>query len=101
VALGAALLLTGCAGQSGEALDADAVTACERFAPVAAEVERGNLSGRPLYRALQDVYNVGRTSETDGFPERAQRLLTAAINNDDDALGEQLVAMRETCRLPG
>lgn len=96
-----AVALTACTGRASAPLDDAAEQACAELAPVVDDVEQGRLEGPPLYRALQDVYDVARTSEADGFAEAAQRALTAAINQDEVALAERLRALRERCRLPG
>lgn len=79
-------------------LDEAAVAACERFAPVAAQVRSGNLAGPPLYRALQDVFNDARTSSTPGFAQQVANLNSAAINGDQKAVKQGVIALQLTCQ---
>lgn len=106
-ALVAGLLIAAAAGCSGgdEApapadLDAPAQQACEDFAPLGGEVRRGELEGPELYRELQDVYNVARTSENAEVSQAAQRLLTAAINEDRRATTAAVTELQQACALP-
>lgn len=96
-----AVLLPGCAGQSGERLDAAAERACDELGPVVDDVEEGRLQGPPLYRALQDVYDEAASSRVDGFAEAAQRALASAINEDEERSAVHLQRLRERCRLLG
>lgn len=81
-------------------LDPAAAQACDDFAPLGGEVRRGELEGRELYRELQDVYNVARTSENAAVSEAAQRLLTAAINDDRRATTAAVTELQQACALP-
>lgn len=79
-------------------LDEAAVTACERFEPAAAEVRSGALQAEPLFRLLQDVFNDARRSETEGFSERVGKLNSAAINGDEQAVRQGVLALQLTCQ---
>lgn len=81
-------------------LDAPAQQACEDFAPLGGAVRRGELEGRELYRELQDVYDVARTSENAEVTQAAQRLLTAAINEDRQATTAAVTELQQACALP-
>ena len=104
VAVAVTLLAVVRPGDEGEAqptrqqLDEPAEAACERFEPVAAQVRSGELTGGPLYRALQDVYNVGRSSGTDGFAQRVADLNSAAINRDEQALRQGVLSLQLVCQ---
>lgn len=79
-------------------LDEPAVAACERFEPVAAQVRAGELSGPPLYRVLQDVFDDARTSSTPGFAQRVADLNSAAINGDEQTVRQGVLALQLTCQ---
>lgn len=79
-------------------LDDAAVEACERFEPIAASVRSGELSGPPLYRQLQDVFDEARYSATAGFAERVTDLNSAAINGDEQAVRQGVLALQLTCQ---
>lgn len=92
---------TGAEPQAGRQLDEAAVAACEVFEPEAEQVLSGELQGRPLYRALQDVYNQAQRSQTEGFPQQVAELNSAAINGDDAGLRERAGALQRTCQQTG
>jgi hypothetical protein len=79
-------------------LDQAAVEACELFEPAAAQVRSGELQGKPLFRLLQDVFNQGRVSETEGFADQVTALNTAAINGDDQTVRQRVLALQLTCQ---
>ena len=79
-------------------LDEPAVEACEVFEPVAARVRSGELQGQPLYRALQDVFNRGRLSQTEGFARQVSELNTAGIQGDDKALRQGVLSLQLLCQ---
>ena len=81
-------------------LDAAAEGACDALAPIAADVRAGAIEGRELYRVLQDVWNLAQRAENAPVRENAQALLTAAINNDREALSTSLTALQQACNLP-
>lgn len=94
--------LVGCASTPPPAqpLDEQAQAACTAFAPLGGQVRRGDLEGPPLYRALQDVYDLARTSGNEEVAHSAQRLLAAAINNDQQATASTVTELQEACGLP-
>ena len=79
-------------------LDDAAIAACERFEPAAAQVRSGELQGPPLFRVLQDTFNDARRSQTDGFFQQVTELNTAAINDDQQALRQGVLALQLTCQ---
>lgn len=79
-------------------LDEAAVAACERFEPVAAQVRSGNLAGPPLYRVLQDVFDDARKSGTPRFAQQVANLNSAAINGDEQAVQQRVIALQLTCQ---
>ena len=89
-------------GQGGEAppLDAAAEEACEAFEPVRRDVRRGELTGPNLYRVLQDVYDQARQSQREDVSGAAQRLLSAAINDDSRAVSQAVTELEQACGLP-
>jgi hypothetical protein len=93
-------LLPACTGEQGERLDDAAERACAELSPVVREIESGELTGPPLFRALQDVYNEARRSDTEGFADQVQDVYSAAIAENPDAVQERLTTLRGTCRLP-
>ena len=106
-AMVAGLLIAAAAGCSGGAevpppvdLEAPAQQACEDFAPLGGQVRRGELEGPELYRELQDVYDVARTSANEEVERAAERLLTAAINGDRRATTAALTELQQACALP-
>ena len=104
VAVAVTLLAVVRPGDEGEAqptrqqLDEPAEAACERFEPVAAQVRSGELTGARLYRALQDVYNAGRRSGTEGFAKRVAELNSAAINGDEQAVRQGVLSLQLVCQ---
>lgn len=78
-------------------LDDQARAACELYTPVADDVRSGELTGPPLYRSLQDVYNVARQSQTEGFADAFADLINASIVEDDQARLAQLERIDEAC----
>jgi hypothetical protein len=81
-----------------QVLDEPAVAACERFEPVAGPVRSGELVGEPLFRVLQDVYNDALPSTTEGFSQRVAELNSAAINGDEQALRQGVLALQLVCQ---
>lgn len=81
-------------------LDGAAAAACEEFAPLGGQVRRGELSGTPLYRALQSVYDQARESDNEAVGRAAQTLLTAAIGNDRRAMTDAVTELQQACGLP-
>jgi len=79
-------------------LDEAAESACEQFEPVAAQVRSGELTGPPLYRALQDVFNDARLSATPGFSQRVADLNTAAIKGDEQKVRQDVLALQLVCQ---
>jgi hypothetical protein len=65
---------------------------------VAAQVRSGALAGEELFRALQDVFNDARLSQTEGFSQRVADLNSAAINGDEQALRQGVLALQLTCQ---
>ena len=100
VILAAALAACAQPPPPAQPLDEPAQAACEEFAPLGPEVRRGALEGPSLYRELQDVYDVARTSENEEVDRAAQRLLTAAIGNDRQAMTRALTELQQACGLP-
>ena len=78
-------------------LDDAARASCAELEPVAGDVRSGELSGPPLFRELQDVFNASRPSETEDFSEVVRRLLNAAIAGDDEARNAWLTQLQEAC----
>jgi hypothetical protein len=78
-------------------LDARAEAACDLYTPIAEEVRSGELSGPPLFRALQDVYNEARLSESQEFGTLVQDVLNASITEDEQARDERLDRLDEVC----
>ncbi len=74
-------------------------------------MRNGRLTGPPLFRLLQDVFNEGSTSQTEGFALQVQELYTTAINADAEqrdpaaaspgsameALAQRAEALRSRC----
>lgn len=79
-------------------LDEAAVRACELFEPVAAGVRSGELTGQPLFRALQDVFNEARVSESQAFASQVGQLNSAAINNNEQMLRQGVIELQLTCQ---
>ena len=104
LAVVAVVSLAACSGggdvPAAATLDAAATQACEHFSPLGGEVRRGELEGPELYRELQDVYDVARTSENEDIDRAAQRLLTAAINGDRRATTAAVTELQQACGLP-
>ena len=103
----AVLAIAGLAGCSGggdipevTTLDPAAAEACEQFSAIGGQVRRRELAGPELYRELQDVYDVARTSENAEVSQAAQRLLTAAINEDRQATTAAITELQQACALP-
>jgi hypothetical protein len=78
-------------------LDARAEAACDLYTPIADDVRSGELSGPPLFRALQDVYNEARLSESQEFGTLVQDVLNASIVEDEQARDERLDRLDEAC----
>lgn len=91
------LVLRAGSGPSG-ALDDEAIAACERYVPRAAEVQDGRLTGPPLFRLLQDVYNDGQRSDTPDFAGLVTALNTAAINGQADVVKSEGAELERRCR---
>lgn len=83
---------------SRQELDEAAEAACAVFEPTAAEIRAGTLQGRPLYRALQDVYNQAQRSTTEGFAQQVAELNSSAINGDAATLRDDVIALQLACR---
>jgi hypothetical protein len=81
-------------------LDAPAAKACEEFAPIGGQVRRGELEGPALYRALQDVWNIASQSENTDVVEASRSTLTAAIQDDRQALNSAVTQLQQACALP-
>lgn len=78
-------------------LDDAAQRACAIFTPIAADVREGRLTGPPLFRALQDVFNEARLSMTEGFGPQVQELYTTAIGGDQAAVAERVDGLQSRC----
>lgn len=78
-------------------LDDAAMRACDLFAPIAADVREGRLTGPPLFRALQDVFNEARLSTTEGFGLQVQQLYSTAIGGDQAVVAERVDALQTRC----
>ena len=78
-------------------LDDAATRACELFTPIAADVREGRLTGPPLFRALQDVFNEARLSKTEGFGPQVQMLYSTAIGGDRAAIAERVDGLQTRC----
>lgn len=81
-------------------LDAAGQRACREFAEVADDVQTRTLLGAERNAALQDVFDEAMGSEVPGLAEAARRVLSAAINDDQDALRDALPALRAICGVP-
>ena len=78
-------------------LDAQARAACEVYTPKAEDIRSDRLTGPPLYRALQDVYNQARGSQTESFAFLVQSALNAAIGGDQETRDARLERLDEVC----
>lgn len=78
-------------------LDGNARSACELYTPIAGDIRSEQLTGPRLFRALQDVYNVARRSETVQFEDSVRVLLNAAIAGDEPVRDEQQDRLDEAC----
>lgn len=78
-------------------LDARAEAACGLYAPVAGDIRSGELTGPGQFRALQDVYNEARLSESENFGFLVQAVLNAAITGDEQMRDERLDRLDEVC----
>lgn len=78
-------------------LDARAEAACEVYTPVAPEIRSGSLTGPKQFRALQDVYNEARLSESENFGFLVQAVLNAAISGDEQVRNERMDRLDEVC----
>jgi hypothetical protein len=78
-------------------LDPAAQRACDRFQPIADDVRTGRLTGPPLFRALQDVFNEARLSQDGRFSAQVRDLYSAAINDDEQTVSQQVSALEEVC----
>ena len=61
-------------------------------------MRNGELSGPPLYRALQDVFDDARSSGTPGFSQRVADLNTAAIQGDEQKVRQDVLALQLVCQ---
>ncbi len=84
-------------GPEAPALDGPAQRACALFAPIASDVRDGRLTGPPLFRALQDVFNEARLSKTEGFGLQVQSLYSTAIGGDRGAIAEGVNGLQTRC----
>lgn len=78
-------------------LDGRARASCALLLPIADDVRTGKLTGPPLFRALQDVFNAARETETEGFAVRVADLLNASIREDEMARIAQLRELVAAC----
>ena len=78
-------------------LDDAAQRACAVFEPKAADIREGRLTGPPLFRALQDVFNEARLSETEGFSVAVQSLYSASIAGDQPVKQQRLDEIARAC----
>jgi hypothetical protein len=77
--------------------DARATAACELYTPLAGDVRSGALTGPKQFRALQDVYNEARLSESENFAFLVQAVLNAAITGDEQVRNERMDRLDEVC----
>jgi hypothetical protein len=78
-------------------LDARARAACELYTPIADDVRSGELTGPPLFRALQDVYNEARLSQAESFEPLVRNLLSSTITGDDGRRDQLQAQLDEVC----
>jgi hypothetical protein len=78
-------------------LDDAARSACATLTPIAGDVRSGELTGPRMFRALQDVFNEARQSETENFSFQVSVLLSAAINDDVQTRDASLGRLEQAC----
>ncbi len=81
-------------GEERPPLDEAALQACSIYQPAHDEVRSGRLTGPPLFRVLQDVFNAARLSGTPGFSGQVQELYTTAIGVSEAPAQQPMLVTR-------